>query len=315
MDIWPVSWTKWVIGEREGKKNQSESAIETQGDRMFIYCRLELHSGCEWKAVLSWTSHPLRPNSTRRQCSPKEGLHTVTKSPKAHTHTLSESISTLHTQTEPLKLLRCTYTDWISHFHTHTQNTHTPVFINTGFYQTDWVCWSQHTRTELHTMQLVQSFKRYYLNLKETKFAIKSKLQNGQLIIKLDSEPPIHRRTHNNNNPIFSSKAFLFYVKKKKKMALQLKTPWLLGCANFKFAYFIFLLLRNAKKNCIYMLWWNSSQCQQSIISRKRDVGAVLLEKLTSDAFLNKVLHETIVMGGPRAWGAWPWDSWSLEWV
>lgn len=62
-------------------------------------------------------------------------------------------------------------------------------------------------------------------------------------------------------------------------MALQLKTPWLLGCANFKFAYFIFLLLRNAKKNCIYMLWWNSSQCQQSIISRKRDVGAVLLEK------------------------------------
>jgi len=49
------------------------------------------------------------------------------------------------------------------------------------------------------------------------------------------------------------------------------------------------------------MLWWNSSQCQQSIISRKRDVGAVLVEKLTSAAFLNKVLHETVVMGGPRA--------------
>lgn len=129
MDIWPVSWTKWVIGEREEKKNQSESAIETQGDWMFIYCRLEPHSGCEWKAVLSWTSHPLRPNSTRRQCSSKEGLHTVTKSPKAHTHTLSESISTLHTQTEPLKLLRRTYTDWISHFpHTHKKHTHSCLY-------------------------------------------------------------------------------------------------------------------------------------------------------------------------------------------
>ncbi len=116
MDIWPVSWTKWVIGERE-KENQSESAIETQGDRMFIYCRLEPHSGCEWKAVLSRTSHPLQPNSTHRQCSTKEGLHTVTKSPQAHTHTLSESISTLHTQTESLKLLLTSV--WLLR-HTHT---------------------------------------------------------------------------------------------------------------------------------------------------------------------------------------------------
>lgn len=109
--------------------------------------------------------------------------------------------------------------------------------------------------------------------------------------------------------------AFFFLL--KIYMAQQLKSQRTRGCANFVFqvCLFIFLVLQNAKTNCIYMLWRNNIQCQHSIINRKRVVGAVLLEKLTSAEFLNKVLHETAVMGGPRAWGAWPWDSWSLEWV
>lgn len=143
MDIWPVSWTKWVIGERESEKeNQSESAVETQGDRMFIYCRLEPHSGCEWKAVLSRTSHPLRPNSKHRQCSTKEGLHTVTKSPQAHTHIHLVKVYPLYTQTESLKLLRHTYRLNLQfpHTHTHTKNYTHSCLYQTGLNTLGWSC-------------------------------------------------------------------------------------------------------------------------------------------------------------------------------
>lgn len=130
MDIWPVSWTKWVIGEREREKIKVR-AQETQGDWMFIYCRLEPHCGCEWKAVLSWTSHPLRSKLFTQ--STKKKLHIVTKSPQARTHTLSESISTLHTQTESQKLSnppRCTHAYKLNLQFPHTY-THSLHFLST----------------------------------------------------------------------------------------------------------------------------------------------------------------------------------------
>ncbi len=92
---------------------------------MFIYCRLEPHSGCEWKAVLSRTSHPLQPNSTHMRCSTKEGLHTVTKSPKAHTHIVKVYPLYIH-KLNHLRLLRYTHTYRLNlqfpqtHTHTHT---------------------------------------------------------------------------------------------------------------------------------------------------------------------------------------------------
>ncbi len=116
----------------------------------------------------------------------------------------------------------------------------------------------------------------------------------------------LHWRTRNNDNCNFFQ-SFIFVAKNvwhsSSKANGYQDVP-----ASFYKGFFFFLYYRMPRQivfTCYGVTVTNASTA----------LRAVLLEKLTSAEFLNKVLHETAVMGGPRAWGAWPWDSWSLEWV